>query len=106
MPGFFKENVSDPVWTCRDPISLILGALFSLILGTRWYFSLILGTRWYFSLIVGTRIRSLKQLKKTLDMLKPGKPHVTVIIFRLFSRAENDTNHGLFYSAAIHPTGN
>jgi len=22
---FFKENVRYPVWTCRDPISLILG---------------------------------------------------------------------------------
>ena len=22
---FFKENVRHPVWTCRDPISLILG---------------------------------------------------------------------------------
>ena len=32
--GFFKENVRYPVWTCRDPISLILGTRFSLILGT------------------------------------------------------------------------
>jgi len=32
--GFFKENVRHPVWTCRDPISLILGTRFS-ILGTR-----------------------------------------------------------------------
>jgi len=23
--GFFKENVRYPAWTCRDPISLILG---------------------------------------------------------------------------------
>jgi len=23
--SFFKENVRYPVWTCRDPISLILG---------------------------------------------------------------------------------
>jgi len=23
---FFKENVRYPVWTCRDPISVILGA--------------------------------------------------------------------------------
>ena len=23
--GFFQENVKQPVWTCRDPISLILG---------------------------------------------------------------------------------
>jgi len=37
LAGFFKENVRYPVWTCRDPISLILG--------TRWWFSLILGTR-------------------------------------------------------------
>jgi len=22
---FFKENVRNPVWICRDPISLILG---------------------------------------------------------------------------------
>ena len=33
---FFKENVRNPVWICRDPISLILGTRFSLILGTRW----------------------------------------------------------------------
>jgi len=33
---FFKENVRYPVWTCRDPIALILG----------------------------TRIRPLKHLKK------------------------------------------
>jgi len=32
---FLKENVRYPVWTCRDPISLILGARFYLILGTR-----------------------------------------------------------------------
>jgi len=32
---FFKENVSYPVWICRDPISLILGNRFSLILGAR-----------------------------------------------------------------------
>jgi len=36
MPVFFKENVAYPVWTCRDPISLILGIRFSLIIGTRW----------------------------------------------------------------------
>ena len=33
--GFFKENVWNPVWICRDPISLILETRFSLILGTR-----------------------------------------------------------------------
>ena len=32
---FFKENVRYPVWICRDPIYLILGTRFSLILGTR-----------------------------------------------------------------------
>ena len=53
--SFFKENVRYPVWTCRDPISLILGTRFSLILETRWQVSLILGT-W---------IGSLKRLKKT-----------------------------------------
>jgi len=31
---FFKENVRYPVWTSRDPISVILGTSFSLILGT------------------------------------------------------------------------
>jgi len=41
---FFKENVRYLVWTCGDPISLILG------------------TR--FSLYPGTRIGSLKHLKK------------------------------------------
>jgi len=41
---FFNENVSYPVWTCREPISLILGTRFS---------------------IQGTRIGSLKHLKKT-----------------------------------------
>jgi len=60
---FSKGNVRYPVWTCRDPISLILGTRFSLILGTR--FSLILGTR--FS-ILGTQIGSLKRLNKTLDL--------------------------------------
>jgi len=35
MQFLFKENVRYPVWTCRDPISLILGSQFSLILGTR-----------------------------------------------------------------------
>ena len=30
-----KENARYPVWTCRDPISLILETRFSLILGTR-----------------------------------------------------------------------
>jgi len=34
--GFFKENIRYPVWTCRDPISLILGTRFSMILGTRF----------------------------------------------------------------------
>jgi len=32
---FFKENVRYPEWTCRDPISMILGTRFSLIPGTR-----------------------------------------------------------------------
>ena len=32
---FSKENVRYPVWICRDPIYLILGTRFSLILGTR-----------------------------------------------------------------------
>jgi len=31
--GFLKENVGYLVWICRDPISLILGARFSLTLG-------------------------------------------------------------------------
>jgi len=44
---FFKENVKYPVWTCRDPISLILGTRFSLIVGTRFS---ILGTRIGFEL--------------------------------------------------------
>jgi len=34
-PVFFEENVRNSVWICRDPISLILGIRFSLILGTR-----------------------------------------------------------------------
>ena len=34
LQGFFKENVRYLVWTFRDPISLILGTRFSLILGT------------------------------------------------------------------------
>ena len=33
--SFFKENIRYPVWTCREPISLILGTRFSLILGAR-----------------------------------------------------------------------
>jgi len=40
---FWKENVRCPVWTCKDPISLILGTRLS---------------------ILGTRIGSLKHLKK------------------------------------------
>ena len=32
IPVFFKENVRYPVWTCRDPISLILETRFSMIL--------------------------------------------------------------------------
>jgi len=32
--SFFKENVRYPVWTCRDPISLLLGTRFFPILGT------------------------------------------------------------------------
>jgi len=52
MQYFFKENVRNPVWICRDPISLILGTRFSLILGTRFE-------------ILETRIGSLKRPKKT-----------------------------------------
>ena len=33
---FFKENVRYSVWTCRDPIPLILRIQFSLILRNRW----------------------------------------------------------------------
>jgi len=43
---FVEENVRYPVWTCRDPISLILGTRFS---------------------ILGTGIGSLKHLKKNPD---------------------------------------
>ena len=32
---FYKENVRNPVWICRGPISMILVTRFSLILGTR-----------------------------------------------------------------------
>ena len=67
---FFKENIWYPVWTCRDPISLILGTRFSLILGTRWYFFLTLRTQ--FS-ILGTRIGSLKHLKKTWSVYAATK---------------------------------
>jgi len=28
LQGFFKENVTNPVWICRDPISLILETRF------------------------------------------------------------------------------
>jgi len=31
---FLKENVRNPVWICRDPMSPILGTWFSLVLGT------------------------------------------------------------------------
>jgi len=64
---FFKENLRYPVGIFRDPIYLILGTRFSLILGTRWLFSLILGTRFE---ILGTRIGSLKRLKKTCNVIK------------------------------------
>jgi len=33
---FGKENIRYPLWTFREPISLILGTWFSLILETRW----------------------------------------------------------------------
>ena len=46
--GFFTENVRYLVWTCRDPISLILWTRFS---------------------ILGTRIGSLKRPKKTWPMV-------------------------------------
>jgi len=36
--SFFKESVWILVWTCRGPISLILGTQFSLIVGTRFSF--------------------------------------------------------------------
>jgi len=52
---FFNENVSYPVWTCREPISLILGTRFS---------------------IQGTRIGSLKHLKK-LVYLSPCQDSAT-----------------------------
>ena len=42
---FIKKNVRYPVWTCRDPISLILGIRFT---------------------ILGTQIGFLKRLKETL----------------------------------------
>ena len=35
---FFKENVRYPVWTCSDPICLILGTRFTMILGTDFQF--------------------------------------------------------------------
>ena len=92
---FLKENVRSPVWTCRDPISLILGTRFFLILGTRRWISLILGTR--FS-ILGTWIGSLKHLKKSLvfnlavpctDMSAertiPGKPTLIVFQWKYFT---------------------
>jgi len=50
--SFFKENVRYPVWTCRNPISVILVTRFSLILGIQFS-------------ILGARIGSLKHLKKT-----------------------------------------
>ena len=68
---FFKENVRYPIWTCRDPISLILGTRFSLILETRWWFSLILGTR--FS-ILGTRIGFRKHRFSTCSVRSPRAP--------------------------------
>ena len=51
--GFSKENIRYPVWTCRDPISLILGTRFSMILGIWFSF-------------LGTRIGSLNHPKKLL----------------------------------------
>jgi len=70
---FFKENVRYPVWIFRDPISLILGTRFSLILGTRWQLSLILGTRFE---ILRTRIGRLKRLKKNLITHKVSILHL------------------------------
>jgi len=31
ITDFFKGNIRYPVWTCRDPISLILGTKFSIL---------------------------------------------------------------------------
>jgi len=57
--GFFQGKCRYPIWTCRDPISPIVGTRFSLILVTQWWFSLMLRTR--FS-ILQTRIGFLKHL--------------------------------------------
>jgi len=54
---FFKENVRYPIWICMDPICLILGTRFYLILGTRFE-------------ILGTRFGSLKRLKKNCLCVK------------------------------------
>jgi len=59
--GFFKENVRYPIWTCRDPISLILGTRFS---------------------ILGTWIGSLKHLKKPWSYYR--KIYCFVPLFRTF----------------------
>jgi len=49
-------NITYPVWTCGDPIFLILGTPFTLILGTRVS-------------ILGTQIGLLKRLNKILDLV-------------------------------------
>jgi len=63
---FFKENVRYPVWTCRDPISLILWTRFS---------------------ILRTRIGSLKRLKKSLPIiirdLIPPQSYPSTVVYRL-----------------------
>jgi len=61
---FFKETVRYPIWTCRDPICLILGTQFSLILGTRFS-------------ILRTRFGSLKHLKRTLVKIQTFEFTVT-----------------------------
>jgi len=74
---FFNENVRNPVWICRDPISPILGTRFSWFQGPDFsdfrdpIFSdirdpiiIFYDSRDRFE-ILGTRIGSLKHLKKT-----------------------------------------
>jgi len=84
---FFKENVRNPVWICRDPISLILGTRLFRILGTRWWFSLILGTRFE---NLGTRIGSLKRLIK-----------YAVVLFVTQHESENTKHQGLTFVCCL-----
>jgi len=84
--SFFKENVRYPVWTCRNPISVILVTRFSLILGIQFS-------------ILGARIGSLKHLKKLILVFAILLVSVDCCFFPFFEMFSSDS--GFLYSCSI-----